>query len=127
MSEWRDISTDSMAAAKLLLDAGHHRSSVSRAYYCAYAAATAAMESMGLDVGSKDRPNPGHEQLGQMLRHNLDPGRFGRETRRDIARRFRNLLRSRITADYDPGWTVDERLARLCVRDASVILEAMRS
>jgi uncharacterized protein (UPF0332 family) len=58
-SEW-DLATELLADAKLLLENGGHRSSVSRSYYAAYHACIALLESLGLKpsnfIGRDRRP-----------------------------------------------------------------------
>ncbi len=122
MDSWTSISNDSLVAAKLLLSKGHNRSCVSRSYYAAYAGGTAALLAGGVSVGDQARPNPAHHRLAKMLKHNLDPARFRQEERTDLSRRVHNLRRCREMAEYDPGATIDKRLALLCVRDASVVV-----
>lgn len=122
MDSWMSISNDSLVAAKLLLSKGHYRSCISRSYYAAYAGGTAALLAGGVSVGDQARPNPTHHRLPSLLKHNLDPACFRREERTDLSRRVRNLRRFREMAEYDPGATIDNHLARQCVRDASVVL-----
>lgn len=125
MSSWSDLAFESLGAAKLLLTEGLHRSSASRSYYAAYAAATAALMKGGADVAIAGRANPSHIQLIQLVRHNLDPRRHSPRDRSDLARRMRNLFRSRVMADYDPGARVDRVEALRCVRDASALMATL--
>jgi uncharacterized protein (UPF0332 family) len=122
MATWFDMSNDSLGAAKLLLQKGRMRSCVSRSYYATYAGGTAALLAAGAAVGDDERPNPSHYRLAKLMKHNLDPKRFGEATRKDVSRRVRNLRRARELAEYDPSATIDKQLALQCVRDASVVL-----
>ena len=125
MGTWSEMSNDSLAAAKVLLQKGHLRSCVSRSYYASYSCGTAALLAARTTVGDGARPNPSHHRLATLMKNNLDPIRFGAETRRDVSRRVRNLRRARELAEYDPAASIDRHLAVQCVRDASVVLAAI--
>jgi hypothetical protein len=99
-----------------------HRSCISRAYYAAYAGATAALVAADVQVGDAARPNPSHARLASLVKHNLDSKRFSNADRSDLARRVRNLRRTRELAEYDPRCTVDGSMALQSVRDASVVI-----
>lgn len=122
---WSAMGRESLAAAKRLMDAGHVRSCLSRAYYSAYATVTGAMMSQGMTVSIGERPNPSHEQLPMLLRHNLDRRRFDDRTRRDLSQRLRTLRRFRIVADYGPQEFLDRTHALACLRDASIIADRL--
>jgi len=117
---WDEMSRDSLSAAKLLKDSGRWRSAVSRAYYAVYAACTHVLRAE-FDVSNAGRPNPSHEQVATMVRHNLGGSRFNELERRDLAKRYRDLLRSRTMADYDHASTVDGVLALACLRNAAAV------
>ncbi len=116
------MAEENLRAAKSLKDSGYLRSAINRAYYSAYASTTGALEQGGTSLGAADRPNPGHEQLSKLIRHNLEPKRLSDVQRRDLARRFRDLRRLRVMSDYDPSSYISPREALLCVRNASVFL-----
>jgi len=124
MATWLEISADSFRAAKLLLDRGHYRSSVNRAYYGMYAAITHKLILSGHADFANGRPNPSHEQAMQMFEHNV----LGQAIRRDSVRRMTraavNARRAREVADYIPGQTVDHQVALLALRNASLAATA---
>lgn len=121
MSGWDAMGEDSLNAAKLLLDSGYARSSMSRAYYSAYCTLSGELARAGTTISAMDRPNPGHEQLMTLVANNLDPARFSAEQRRRMSRRFRNLLRLRVMADYDAENGVADTDALIAVREASAV------
>jgi hypothetical protein len=53
-----------------MADEGHWRSSVSRSYYAAYCAVTSELVGRGVSF-PHGRKNPGHEQLPNLVLHNL--------------------------------------------------------
>lgn len=120
MADWNRLGQSSLRSAKLLKEAGEFRSAISRAYYAAYAFSTGRLIDDGHTVGGEGRSNPSHQRLQTMIEANANTAGRSNERRRDLARRFRNLRRFRVMADYDPSSYVDEQLALTCVRDASV-------
>ena len=68
--QWRLISLNSRKAAQHLLEAECYRSSVSRAYYAAYSALTAALIRQGITLGYGGN-NPGHAGLPVLVVNNL--------------------------------------------------------
>ena len=120
MPTWSQISTESLAAAKRLRDARLFRSSVSRAYYSAYAAATGALCGRAT-VSGAGRANPGHEQVVELVRHNLDPRRFSDWQRQRLAGALRTLRRNRLSADYEPSSSITEATAVESLREAAAV------
>lgn len=121
MPTWKDLSRDSLEAAKKLAVDGHLRSSVSRSYYAVYAAATSVFAAQGVRF-AHGRRNPGHDQLIFLIGYNL-------KQPRDVQQRIRKLMRilreARETADYRPGRGVDRRLTLFCIRGATVVLQEL--
>lgn len=124
MAAWKEVSLDSLAAAKELLASGRWRSSVSRAYYAVYA--RICEELQGLATFPEGRSGPSHDDLPDMA---FDYVRMlEMPDRNRLWRTIRHLYEHRIEADYGPGRTVNERLARECVMAADQVfkmLEAM--
>lgn len=126
MASWTEMANESLRAAKSLKDASLYRSSVSRTYYFAYAAAVQAVVDSGHATDYGDRPNPTHLQLQQMIRRNLNAKRFAESTRRRLSRDLRDLFRSRAAADYDPKSTVDRVFTLNCLRMAAAFQRSIQ-
>jgi uncharacterized protein (UPF0332 family) len=118
---WRELSLDSLRAAKALLDAGHLRSSVSRAYYAAYCAAASELAGRGVTF-AHGWNNPSHEQLPDLILNNTA---LPRDQRWRVNKALRILRRAREDADYRPGVTVDRSLAVACIHSAIDVLEVL--
>ena len=99
MTPWPDIARDSFVAAKVLRDAGHHRSAVSRAYYAAYARVTAELE--GRASLPADREGPDHDDLPEMVIDYLS--RMQYPARREVREILIRLYDYRLHADYRPS------------------------
>ena len=108
---WDEIGRDSLEAAKLLREAGRHRSSVSRAYYAVYARITAAIASTAVFV--EDREGPGHDSLPDLAFDHLSRLTYGQ--RREIETSVRRLYQARIYADYHPSRVVANAESRQSV------------
>ena len=119
MATWLELSKDSMQAAKTLADAGHWRSSISRAYYAAYCAMTERFIERGVRF-PRGRRNPAHEQLLPLIRHNL---KLDRAKRQRLSNYVRYLRAARENADYRPNADIDRQLALNCLRHARVIMK----
>lgn len=121
MASWRAISLGSLNSAKRLLEASgeeYLRSSVSRAYYAAYAAVAWRLPS-GTSF-PEGRKNPTHDQLAKLASSNL---KFASESkRRQILKALKILRRQRETADYRPGHDVSRPMAVACTRWAGHVL-----
>ena len=126
MATWNDMASEGTRASKLLMDAGMLRACASRAYFSAYAALSGHLVSRGY-AGPNGRANPAHEQIASLTRHNLDPRRFSEQTRRELARRVKDLQRRRVSADYDPRGVLSVEVSRQCVRDAGRINAALEN
>ncbi len=112
---WSEMATDNLEAAKALKDSGSIRSALSRAYYSAYALLTGELQRGGQTISIGPRPNPAHEQLVTLARHNLDTSRYDERSRLQVARGLRVLRQLRTAADYDPEsvLTVDDAVIAL--------------
>jgi uncharacterized protein (UPF0332 family) len=121
LATWEELSRDSLWAAKLLADQGHLRSSVSRAYYAAYCAIAGACVARGVTFPYGWR-NPSHEQLPDLVMHNLA---LPRETRWRLARNIRVLRDARESADYRPGVSISRAILIECLRLASWVMVAL--
>jgi len=111
----RRLADEALQEAEVLLQATHFAGCVSRAYYAAFYAASAALLSIGLEFGS-------HSAVLAAFGQHLARGKpFEPELRRVLARRFA----ARRSADYDPERRPDRRSAQEAVREARVVLEAV--
>jgi uncharacterized protein (UPF0332 family) len=108
-------------AAEALLRDGHYRSSVSRAYYAAYCAATHEIVQK-LTTFSYGRKNPSHERVPTYIQNNLTIT----QSKKDAINTLVVLLRLfREDADYRPYLPVDEQIARECVRAAGEVQQEL--
>lgn len=108
------MSEDSLRAAEALLRDGHYRSSVSRAYYAAYCAATHEIVQK-LTTFSHGWKNPTHEKVPVYVQSNLTLS----QTKKDAVAALINGLRLlREDADYRPQESIDAQTAQECIRDA---------
>jgi len=123
VSAWLAVSRQVLRTAWLAFYGEDFRSTVNRAYYASYQAATAACVAHG-DGGLFPHGwnNPSHDQLPSLIRNN---GTLESETRRKIARLLRELRTFREDADYRPGRTILRAQALHCVQEATFVLEAL--
>ena len=119
MSTWQELSLDCLQAAKMLADTEHWRSSVNRSYYAAYCAVTSKLVARRVSF-AHGWNNPAHEQLPNLILHNLT---LPMNTRRRLKQLILFLREARENADYRPGITVDRATARDCIRDAETVLK----
>ncbi|MBY0311640.1 MAG: HEPN domain-containing protein [Phycisphaerales bacterium] len=110
-----------MQSSKLLLEHGHFRAAVSRAYYSAYSMVTSGLIQSGHTVSVGERPNPSHAQVAVMIQHNLDKRRFDKIAIRELSRKVRRLYAMRLSADYAPQDSIEQAEALQAVRDASTV------
>lgn len=118
MTTWSEISRDNLAAAGELMRAGRHRSSVSRAYYAAFAAVAQALAKRGFEF-AQDRKAPSHTKLRQMVRQNI---RLSRKPQRELLAVLNELYKQRISADYRPDHYISCDEARTSVITATRVL-----
>ena len=119
---WLEFSRDNFNAAKLLLSRGHLRSSVSRSYYAAFAALTAAMERGA--TFPRGREAPLHATLPLLIRNYLSQVRV--LDRRRLNADVQELYDKRVTADYRMSRTMNRDVALRCVFLAQRILETLK-
>jgi uncharacterized protein (UPF0332 family) len=115
---WKEMASENLVAAKSLSMDARWRSSVSRAYYAAYAAVSGELE--GLTQYPDGRFGPSHDLLPQLVMTYLTG--LGLFDRRKIASAAKRLYRQRIAADYEPPVVVELEESRAAIRDASLIL-----
>jgi uncharacterized protein (UPF0332 family) len=121
LATWQELSVECLRAAKMLLDEGYLRRSVSSAYYAAYSAVTSELVARGITF-AHGWNNPAHEQLPDLILNNTT---LPRQTRYALNRIMRRLRTARETADYRPAVLVDRTLALASVHDAIAVLFAL--
>ncbi len=107
---------DSIAAAKLLAEAGFHDFVASRAYYAAFHAAAAALLSEGISF----RTHAG--VLNGIHHHFVKPGRLSR----DLGRGLSWMAELRAIGDYGETRHVPEPEAREAVETAERVIAALK-
>lgn len=117
METWRELSENSLSAAKTLLREGNYRSSVSRSYYAAYCAATYEIVQ-NLTTFPYGWNNPPHEKVPEYVQNNLAISSVSKKTVKKLLRLLRHF---RENADYRPYRVVSVETARDCVRNAQRI------
>ena len=111
---WPDIARDSLEAAKLLHDVGHHRSAVSRAYYAAFSAVVAR-----LPAGR----SPPHRDMPLLIdRHLAELPVWKRKWLKSL---IRGLYRLRLDADYSPPAPIATAASRDALRDGSTLMRLL--
>jgi uncharacterized protein (UPF0332 family) len=120
---WDDAARDSLDAAKLLREAGHHRSCVSRAYYAAYARATYLLTPLA-DFPPQ-RYGPNHDDLPRMAADYLTKLTFAE--RQECETLLEQLYERRITADYRPGMTIAEADSLAAVTKVSRLFKILEA
>ncbi len=121
MATWQELSSDNFQAATKLLNEGHLRSSVSRAYYAAYCAVTAELVAQGVQF-AHGWNNPAHDQLPELI---LNTMRLPRALRFPLNRAVRRLRTARENVDYRPHTPIDRPDAIRFLRDASFVLREL--
>ena len=119
---WRAISRNSRKAAQHLLEVECYRSSVSRAYYAAYAAITSELIRGGITLGYGGG-NPGHAGLPVYVLNNLTT--LPMASRYEINKAIRRLYRARLEADYVATAAVDEASIKRATRDMGRVLQIL--
>jgi uncharacterized protein (UPF0332 family) len=117
------MARDSLEAARVLLANKHWRSSVSRSYYSAFAAMTAAVESNASFPSGRDAP--AHATMPALIRNYLSQLRI--VERRRLMSDVRELYENRITADYRVSRTVNRETALRSVLLAERAIKALES
>jgi uncharacterized protein (UPF0332 family) len=119
---WKEISRENLIAAKSLALDSRWRSSVSRAYYAAYAMVASELE--GLAQYPKGRFGPSHDLLPQLVMTYLTEIRIFE--RRKVSTAAHRLYIQRINADYKPMEIVAADEARSAIRDSVLILRRIK-
>lgn len=124
MDQWLDIARENWAAARDLLSSQMWRSSISRAYYAVYAAATAKLVDAGVDMPA-GREGPSHARLPQLVVDHL--GGIDRADRGRLFGLIQLLYNLRLIADYRPTSDVQDgegRNAYSAMRDSFRLMQA---
>ena len=121
-ARWQAISRSSRKAAQRLLEEECYRSSVSRAYYAAYAAVTSALVRQGITLGHGGN-NPGHAGLPVYVLNNLTA--LSLASRFEVNKAIRRLYRARVESDYVAAAIVDKGVAKKTLRDLGRILQLL--
>jgi hypothetical protein len=117
MAIWREMSLDNRKAAQQLLLVGCHRSSISRSYFAAYCILTEVFsETVTFSHGGN---NPSHQDLPQLILHNLHALPMHR--RMELLAAFRRLWKARVDADYGPKALIGRFEALSAFREANRI------
>ena len=122
MATWKELSRDSYNAATLLVSESYFRSGVSRAYYAAYSAVSNLMTAQGVSL-PHDWKNPAHDQVIRWLASQKS---WGKGRRRTLVKALRSLRRGREDADYRPGVSLSKGDAVKLLKDAVLILYALK-
>lgn len=112
------MSIDNLGAARTLLQVGRYRSSVCRAYYAAYCAATYEITKKTRTFANEWN-NPPHAHVPRLLKNHLN---LTQTKIKLIIKKFRALHHAREDAEYRPGQAIHAINARDCIRDSSTIL-----
>ncbi len=125
MRTWQDMAVDSLRAAKKLRDAGHFRSSVSRAYYAVFCLVTAELCKVTSVGGFGRYAHPPHREMTRFVQNCL-------RTRMAVGQAewlnslIRRLYKARLEADYVCGAAIDLALARDTLRDAHIVFRLLK-
>ena len=120
--QWQAMSLNNRRAAQRLLETECYRSSVSRAYYAAYSALTAALIHQGITLGYGGN-NPGHAGLPVLVVNNLTS--LPLTARYDLNKSLRRLYRAQVEADYAAVVVVDNAAAKRSIRDLARVFQIL--
>ncbi|MCA9411398.1 MAG: HEPN domain-containing protein [Candidatus Omnitrophica bacterium] len=115
------MSLESLRSSKDLRDNGYWRSSVSRAYYAAYAAITGSLGTQSFPRGWN---NPSHAGLPNQI---SNEGSLPESVRRKLKRNIRILRNMREDADYRPQRVVGKNEAIDALHNSSEILKLLEA
>ena len=107
MATWQEMSADCMKSAKVLLDQGLFRRSISSSYYSAYCAITYEFVAKGVNFAHGWR-NPAHDQMPELIFNSLG---LPRTAKHELRKLVFLLRQSRENADYRPQVSIEKRLA----------------
>ena len=116
---WWNMAQGSLKAAQELEVFGEHRSSVSRAYYAAYQAATALL-LYARQIPPAGREAWSHEATPELVTE-LPGTILAASTAQAVRKRLSSLYDLRLIADYQSRKDVDELVLRPALRDAAFI------
>lgn len=121
MATWQEMSRECLRSAKLLLDQGYLRRSISSAYYCAYSAITGELIARRVQF-AHGWQNPTHEQVPTLILNGMV---LPRSSRYQLNRAIRRLRMAREDADYRPHILIDRQRTLACVHDAIDVLQLL--
>ena len=115
---WRmEEAAEALAAARLAFDHGLHRSTVNRAYYAAFYAASAALLTEGISMAKHTGVQGELHRL--LVRRGRLPALIGRA--------FTHLFEERLRGDYREGIELSADEAAEALAAAEQIVDAIRS
>ena len=109
MDDWLTMATDNWGAARDLFIAQRWRSAMSRAYYCVFGRATAALIGSGMTL-PLGRESWSHKAVPNMVLEHLE--RLNLQERQRLFGMIVTLYSLRIIADHVPSSAVGEDEAR---------------
>lgn len=118
---WEEMSLVRLRVAKVLLDAGFYRDSISRSYYAAYCAAASCVRDQEASFAHGFR-NPSHEQLPRLI---LNAGKLPITKRRRLNSVLRVLRRAREDAEYRPFVSITRSFALFSLINANAFVELL--
>ena len=119
--KWWNMAQGSLKAAHVLEVFGEQRSSVSRAYYAAYQAATALL-LYGRQIPPVGREAWSHEATPELVTR-LPGTILVPPVAQDMRKRLSSLYDLRLVADYQGERDIDELALRSTLRDAAFIIK----
>ncbi len=122
---WSEAAQDALNAARELKERAHYRSSVSRAYYAAYAFLAAAMVAKPGVSFADGRDGPQHGSLPDLVKSHL-AGDLGRRILWNVRTSITALYEARLVADYRPRVFVNRDVATDALRRAGAIANAVK-
>lgn len=120
---WIDVAIDSLRGAGELRRLGRYRSSVSRAYFAAFAGLTARLTEAGVVFG-ENAEAPAHSAVPDHISSNLP--RQTRRKRQELKRLMHQLYEGRLVADYHASLTSDARSAKQALEASCCVLKILR-
>lgn len=119
--KWWQMAHGSLIAAQILETEDEARSSVSRAYYTAYQAATALL-LYAKQKPPMEREAWSHETTPELLK-NLPGKMLVAAMQQNLSARLKDLYNLRLIADYQGEKDIDTDELRAAVRSASFVLK----
>jgi len=120
--KWWHRAVDSLESANLLQKHGHLHSGISRGYYAAYQAATAALLYQKLIPPTlEDKEAWSHQDTPRLLR-TTQTSFWDKNTRNDLSKRLSTLYLLRLKADYRMRSDINEPTFIRALKDSSIIV-----